>query len=99
MNIPRPRPLIVTIEDEGTREEMLANARRMAGKDDWKRIYVAQDLTWRQREEMRNEEKKLKEKAEQRTKEENDAGKEGKFVVVGQRGKRWIKWVREIRGD
>ena len=95
----RPRPLIVTVEDEETREKILANARRMAGKEEWKRVYVAQDLTWRQREEIRNEEKKLKEKAEKRTKEENDEGKSGKYVVVGQRGKRWIKWIREVGGE
>ena len=95
----RPRPLIVTIEDEETRDGILANARRMAGKDNWRKVYVAQDLTWRQREEARNEEKKLKEKAEAKTKEENDQGKVGKYVVVGQRGKRWIKWIREVHSD
>ena len=95
----RPRPLIVTIEDDETRESILANARRMAGKDDWARVFVARDLTWRQREEIRKEEKKLKEEAETKTREENDKGKVGKYVVVGQRGKRWLKWIREVRGE
>ena len=95
----RPRPLIVTIEDDDTREGILANARRMARKDEWGRVFVARDLTWRQREEVRKEEKKLKEEAEAKTKEENDKGKVGKYVVVGQRGKRWLKWIREAQGD
>ena len=95
----RPRPLIVTIEDDETREKILANARRMAGKDQWKWVYVARDLTWKQREELRKEEKKLKDEAEKKTKKENDEGNVGKYVVVGQRGKRWLKWVREVGGD
>lgn len=95
----RPRPLIVTIEDDNTREGILANARRLAGKNEWGRVFVARDLTWRQREEIRKEEKKLKEEAEAKTKEENDKGREGKYVVVGLRGKRWLKWIREARND
>ena len=92
----RPRPLIVTIEDEETREGILTNARRLSGKEDWKRVFVGQALTWNQREEARKEEKKLKEEAEKKTTEL--AGGEGKYIVVGQRGRRWVKWVREIRG-
>ena len=92
----RPRPLIVTIEDEETREGILANARRMSGKDEWRRVFVGQALTWSQREEARKEEKKLKDEATKKT--EELAGGEGKYIVVGQRGKRWVKWVREIRG-
>ena len=95
----RPRPLVVTIEDEETREGFLANARRMAGKDTWKKVFVGNDLTWRQREEARKEERKLKEDAEKRTQEENTRGRVGKYVVVGQRGRRWLKWVTEIRGE
>ena len=95
----KPRPLIVTIEDDETREGILANARRMAGKDSWKRVFVAQALTWRQREELRKEEQKLKDEAERRTKEENDKERTGKFLVVGQRGKRWLKWIDEIQNE
>ena len=95
----RPRPLVVTLDDDETREGFLANARRMAGKDTWKKVFVGQDLTWRQREEARKEEKKLKEDAERRTEEENTRGRVGKCVVVGQRGRKWLKWVTEIRGE
>ena len=92
----KSRPLVVMLEDEETREGFLSNARRMAGKDEWKKVFVGQDLTWQQREEARKEEKKLKEEAEKRTLEDT-TGRVGKYVVVGQRGRRWIKWVREIR--
>ena len=93
----RPRPLIVTIEDEETREGILANARRMSGKEDWKKVFVGQALTWRQREERRKEEQKLKEDAEKKTKEDNEAGRVGECIVVGQRGRRWLKWITEPR--
>ena len=87
----------MTIEDDDTREGILANARRLAGKNDWARVFVARDLTWKQREEIRREEKKLKEEAEAKTKEENDKGKEGKCIVVGQRGRRWLKWIKNVQ--
>ena len=93
----RPRPLIVTIEDEETREGILTNARRLYGKDLWKRVFVSHDLTWRQREEIRKVENKLKEEAGKKTEEGNGAGREGKCIVVGPRGRRRFKWVTEIR--
>ena len=95
----RPRPLIVTIEDDETREGILANARRMSGKDDWKRVFVAQALTWRQREEMRKEIQKMSDEAEKRTKEETEKGRVGKYVVVGQRGRKWMKWISVISNE
>ena len=93
----RPCPLVLTIDDDETREGILANARRMAGKEAWKKVFVAQDLTWKQRDELRKEEAKMKEDAEQRTKEENEKGRVGEYIVVGQRGRRWMKWVPEVR--
>ena len=95
----RPRPLIVTIVDEETREGILTNARRLYGKDLWKKVFVSHDLTWRQREEMRKEERKLKEEAEKKTEEGNGAGREGKCIVVGPRGRRRFKWVTENRNQ
>ena len=93
----RPRPLVITIEDDETREKIVANARRMAGKEEWKRVFVSRDLTWRQREEARNEEKKWKEEAEKKTEEENANGRVGKYVVVGPRGARRLRWIVENR--
>ena len=55
----KPRPVIVRVEDEEMREQLLTHARRLAKKDDWRNVFVSPDLTWRQREEARKEEKKL----------------------------------------
>ena len=95
----RPRPLILTVDDDETRENIMSNARKMAGKEAWKRVFVGPELTWRQREEGRKEEKKLKEDAEKRTTEENAKGKEGNCVVVGRRGRRWLKWVTVTQNE
>ena len=92
----RPRPLIVTIENDDTREEIMANARRLAGKEDWKRVFISPDLTWRQREEVKKEEKRLKEEAERKTVEANGEGREGKFIVLGPRRRRWFKWICDV---
>ena len=43
----RPRPLIVTIEDDKTRESIMTNARKMSGKEEWKRVFLGPELTWR----------------------------------------------------
>ena len=95
----RPRPLIVTLGDEETRENILANARRMSGKEESKKVFVSHDLTWRQREEARKEEKKLRDEAEKKTEEENNGGRVGKYVVVGPRGGRRLRWVAENRNE
>ena len=97
----KPRPLVVRFEDDETREAMLTNARRLARKEEWKRVFLGPELTWRQREEARKEETKLREDADRRTADATAAAaakneeRVGKFVVVGQRGRRWVKWVEE----
>ena len=48
---------------------------------------------------MRKEETKLKDDADKKTKEENDTGRVGKYFVVGQRGRRWMKWIDEPRDE
>ena len=92
----RPRPMIVKVEDEETRAKLLSNARRLAGKEAWRRVFVSPDLTWQQREEAREEERKLRREAERKNDEAKNAGRTGgKFVVIGQRGKRRIVWREE----
>ena len=89
----KPRPLIVKIDDAGTRDAMLAQAKRLARKDEWKRVFIAPDMTWKQREDARREEEKMKEDAAKKTEEALGLGKVGKWLVVGQSGKKWTKWV------
>ena len=92
----KPRPMIVRVEDEETRQKILANARRLARKDDWRRVFVSPDLTWQQREEAREEERKLRTEAERKTEEAKNEGRGGgRFVVMGPRGRRRVAWREE----
>ena len=92
----RPRPMIVRVADDETRQKLLANARKLARKDEWKRVYVSPDMTWQQREEAREEEKKLRAEAERKTEEAKNSGRTGgKFVVVGPKGRRRLAWRGE----
>ena len=51
---------------------------------------------FRQREEAREEEKRLREEAERRTEEAKNEGRSGgRFTVVGQRGRRRVVWWEE----
>ena len=86
----RPRPVIVRIADDESRARILRNARNLARKEGWRRVFVAPDLTFEQREEARRKETELREDA---LKKNNDAKKEKKavkYVVVGQRGSRHV---------
>ena len=89
----RPRPLIVRISDDvddETRERIFRNARRLAREEDWKRNFVAPDMTREQREAAKKEETELREKAERQTDEAKEGERRIQFKVVGQRGKRRI---------
>ena len=91
----KPRPLIVRIADEETREKILRDARKLSNVEGWKRVFVSPDLTWQQREEGRKIEKDLREQAEKKTEEAAKEGKKGKYIVVGPRGRRRTIWVPE----
>ena len=89
----KPRPMIVRVEDDETRENILRNARRLAREEEWKTVFVSEDLTWKQREEAKAAEKKLREEAEKKTEKAKNEGKSGgKYVVVGPRGRRRVVW-------
>ena len=89
------RPMVVRIEDEETRTKILENARKLKRNDTWKNVFVSHDLTFKQREEARKEESRLKEEAEEKTEQAKNEGKNGKYILVGQRGRRWLKWIEE----
>ena len=97
----RPRPMIVKIKDDETRELMLKNASRLARTEDMKRVFISPDLTWEQREEARKVERNMREEAEKKTEEAKNEGKRGSYVLMGQRGRRRIVWLpeRERAGD
>ena len=89
----KPRPLIVRISDDETRERILRDSRNLARSPAFKSVFVAQDLTWAQREEARKEEKELRELADKKTEEAKNEGKRGRYLVVGQRGRRRVVWT------
>ena len=89
----KPRPLIVRISDDETRERIFKDSRNLARVPAFKSVFVAQDLTWAQREEARKEEKELREVAERKTEESKKEGKKGKYLVVGKRGRRRMVWT------
>ena len=92
----RPRPLIVRVADDEVRERIFREARNLSRIPRLKSVFVAQDLTWAQREEPKKEEKELKELAEKKTEEAKKEGKQGKFLVVGQRGRRRMVWTDRV---
>ena len=72
------------------------NARRLAKKEEkWKKVFVSPDLTWQQREDGRKRENKLKAEAEEKTENAKNKRKRGKFIVVGQRGRKRIVWSED----
>ena len=92
----KPRPLIVKLEDAETRERMLRNSRELGRKEEWRKVFIGPDLTFKQREEAREEERKLREEAEKKSEEAKNEGRRGgRYVVVGQRGRRRVVWWEE----
>ena len=91
----KPRPLIVKIRNEEKRDRLRKNARLLARSDIWRTVFISEDLTWQQREEARKQERELREEADRKTEEARKEGKQGKFRVVGPRGRRKVVHVEE----
>ena len=93
----RPRPLIVQVSDDETRERIFKGARNLSRVPRMKNVFIGQDLTWAQREEARKEEKQLRELADKKNEEAKNEGKSGKYVLVGQRGRRRLVWTDRVQ--
>ena len=91
------RPLILQVKDPEKRERILDSGRKLAQKEDWKRVFVAPDLTPKQREEEKKKEAERKKEAEEKTKKDKDEGKNGMWIVVGKRGRRRVVWMDKER--
>ena len=89
----RPRPLVVKVPDKEDREQIFRNARKLARSDEWKKVFIAPDMTKEQRAEDKRQELERKTDAEKRTQELENEGKSGKFLVVGMRGRRRVIWT------
>ena len=86
----KPRPLIVRLSDDETREKILSKASRLARSQRFGKVFVWKDLTKQQREEDQKTEKALKEEAAKKTEQAKNEGRRVKFVVVGARGRRHV---------
>ena len=89
----KPRPLIVKISSGEKRERIRRNARLLSRSEEWKSVFISEDLTWQQREEARKQEKECREEADKKTEAAKNEGKQGKFRVVGPRGRRRVVYV------
>ena len=93
----KPRPLVVKVSNDITREKLLTNGNRLARKTEWRKVFVSLDLTYQQREEARKLDAQLYEEAEKKTEEAKNEGREGgRYKVVGQRGRRKEEGGRRI---
>ena len=91
----KPRPVIVNVVDDETRVNIFRNAPRLSRMDETRRIYIAPDLTWQQREEERKREVALKAETAKKTEDQKNEGGGKWFKVVGARGRRRIIEVVE----
>ena len=92
-SVRKPRPLVVKLTDDETRAALLQNSWRLSRIGGWERVFVSPDLTNAQREEKREEEKKLREEAERKTEAARIEGREETWIVKGQKGKKKIVLV------
>ena len=86
----KPRPLIVKVKDDETRDKFFQNARLLSRVERMRKVFIAQDLTPQQREEDRKAEAARKEDAVKRTEEAKNEGRRERFLVVGVRGNRRV---------
>ena len=91
----KPRPLIVRFKEEERKEQALRDARKLKRTDEWKTVFLAPDLTPKQREEDKKKEDERKKEAEAKTAKDHAEGKQGKWIVVGPRGRRKLVWREE----
>jgi len=92
-----PRPIILVMKSEEIKRQLLEMARNLRGTD-YQEISIVPDLT----PEQRKEEAELMEEAARRNMEElteEDASKNLKWIVVGQRGERRLLKGRERVGQ
>ena len=82
-------------KEEEKRERALNDARKLGRKDEWKTVFLAPDLTLKQRQEDKRKEDKRKNEAEVKNAKAREEGKQGKWIVVGQRGRRRVVWRDE----
>ena len=95
----KPRPMIVRVANDETRQALLRKAHMLGRKPQWKSVYVQQDLTWKQREEAKKREQKLKEEEEEKNEQAKKDGRTGgRYIRKGWGEKRKVIWWWDTRG-
>ena len=85
-----PRPTIVRIADDDTREKVFKNASKLSRIEGMEKVFLNYDLTPQQREDEKKKEADLKAEAVRKTEEEEKSGTGKKYIVVGSRGRRRV---------
>ena len=74
----------------GIQNMILGERGKYARRKKWKRVFLAPDMSFEQREEERKKEKKLREEADRKSDEAKNEGRGKRYLVVGMRGRRRI---------
>ena len=94
----KPRPMIVRVANDEMREALLKKAHMLGRKDGWKSVYVQQDLTWKQREEAKAREQKLKDEENEKNEQAKNEGRTGgRYVRKGWGERRKVVWWWDTR--
>ena len=89
----KPRPIIVKVHDDETREALKRKAYLLGRKNAWKGVFVAPDLTRKQREEARKKEAELREEADRLNEVAKNEGRTGgSHRVKTIKGERKVVW-------
>ena len=91
--------MIVRVANSDTRNALLKQAHMLGRKEEWKAVYLLPDLTWKQREEARKREQKLKDEEDRMNEQAKNEGRTGgRYVRKGWGEKRKVIWWWDARG-
>ena len=91
-----PRPVLMKIKREIVREQVFENAKKLKdAEEDWRKVYIRRDRTWKQREEERRKEKEFREEMERKNRERRESEGDGEWIVVGRAARRGVKWMEK----
>ena len=94
----KPRPLIVMIDDDETRINLLKKAPLLARAAEWKGVFIWEDLTKKQREENSKREAELRTERDRMNDEAKNEGKTGGSYRIKGRGEgRRVVWWWDSR--
>ena len=89
----KTRPIVVKLRDNHEKEEILAGSSALKTHEEWKDVYIKQDLTKSQRALGKKHEEELKKEAERR----NTLLKNGEDWTWGIRGRGFLRHLIKLR--